>query len=219
MMRQTPYRRLGRTSVIELLVAGSPIPVGSPFDCPRTALTFPMPIATISVQNIAYRAGHIAHSAKLRQYFLVISETTPLGPRAMSSGPMQYNTPPQKTKHRVSNFIHKRNRIALSIMISTMIAPIAAADTPFSKSVVRLVPVIVTFMSATHFVSRSPLAPRKAVANVVPTLTTSVIKVFQLPIRAAATPNFRKVTPSCRTDPPERNGSYTPRSSVIARME
>jgi hypothetical protein len=103
--------------------------------------------------------------------------------------------------------MHKRKRIALIMIIKTMIAPIAAADIPFDKSDVRLVVVIVLFRSVTHLFSRSALAPRKVVANVVPTLTTSVIKAFQLPTTAAATPNFRKVTPSCRTDPPERNDS------------
>ena len=120
---------------------------------------------------------------------------------------MQYRTPPQNTKHRVSSFIHSKNRIAASIIIAAMTVAIAAAATPFVSNDVRLVPVICTFISLTHCFSRSLFAPRKDVANVVPTLTTSVMKVFQLPIMAAAMPNFRTLTPSCRTDPPDRNDS------------
>src|ERR1035438_5397701 len=98
-----------------------------------------MPIAFISVQNIAYRAGHIAHSARLRQYFFVMSDTTPLGLRAIKSGPMQYSTPPQNTKQSVNSFMQRRNRIALSMMMRTMIAPIATADIPFASRDDRLV--------------------------------------------------------------------------------
>jgi len=58
----------------------------------------PMPIATISVQNIAYRAG-TSPLGQAPAIFLGDIRDDPLGPRAMSSGPCN-TTPAQKTKHR-----------------------------------------------------------------------------------------------------------------------
>jgi len=68
--------------MLSVICGGISDPSSKPFDCPRTALTFPFGSQPSCAEHGVERS-HIAHR-QARQYFLVISEPSHLGRAATS---------------------------------------------------------------------------------------------------------------------------------------